>query len=111
MKTYGGVKVFLTSALDGGEWSDSHPGRFTPRKRATGTHCLGGWVGPRAGLNAIEKNTAPAENRTPAVQPVPISSEISRLLRCEYTETIKETAFEDVDWIHLAQASGYWGLL
>jgi hypothetical protein len=34
MGTYGGVKiylhVFLTSALDGGEWSASRPGRFTP---------------------------------------------------------------------------------
>jgi hypothetical protein len=24
----------MTSALDGGEWSASRPGRFTPRKRA-----------------------------------------------------------------------------
>jgi hypothetical protein len=34
----------LTSALDGGEWSASHPGRFTSRERAPGTHWLGGWV-------------------------------------------------------------------
>jgi hypothetical protein len=33
----------LTSALDGGEWSASRPGRFTPRERAPGTH----WVGVR----------------------------------------------------------------
>jgi hypothetical protein len=26
--------------------------RFTPRERAPGTHCTGGWVGPRAGLDA-----------------------------------------------------------
>jgi hypothetical protein len=36
MKTYWGVEIqlhaFLTSALDGGEWSASHPGRFTPRE-------------------------------------------------------------------------------
>jgi hypothetical protein len=36
MKTYWGVElwlhVFLTSALDGGEWSASRPGRFTIRK-------------------------------------------------------------------------------
>jgi hypothetical protein len=35
MKTYWGVEVqlhaFLTSALDGGEWSASRPGRFTPQ--------------------------------------------------------------------------------
>jgi hypothetical protein len=38
----------LTSVLDGREWSASHPGRFTPRERAPGTHWIGGWVGPRA---------------------------------------------------------------
>jgi hypothetical protein len=36
MKAYGGVDVyihiFLTSALVGGEWSTSRPGRFTPGK-------------------------------------------------------------------------------
>jgi hypothetical protein len=35
-KAYWGVEVslhaFLTSALDGGEWSVSRPGRFTPGK-------------------------------------------------------------------------------
>jgi hypothetical protein len=36
----------LTSALDGGEWSASRSGRFTPRERASGTHWIGGWVGP-----------------------------------------------------------------
>jgi hypothetical protein len=34
MKTYGGVEtevhIFITSALDGGEWPPSHSGRFTP---------------------------------------------------------------------------------
>jgi hypothetical protein len=40
----------LTSALDGGEWSASRPGRFTPRERNPGTHWIGGWVGPRAVL-------------------------------------------------------------
>jgi hypothetical protein len=36
MKVYGGVDVYthilLTSALDGGEWPVSRPGRFTPGK-------------------------------------------------------------------------------
>jgi hypothetical protein len=33
-----------------------------------------GWVGPRAGLDAVErqKSLAPAGNRTPAVQPIAI---------------------------------------
>jgi hypothetical protein len=57
MKTYGGVDVyihiFLASALVGGEWSASRPGRFTPGERAPGTHWIGEWVGPRAGLGAV----------------------------------------------------------
>jgi hypothetical protein len=48
MKTYWGVEVYLhallTSALDGGEWSASCPGRFTPRERVPGTHWIGGSV-------------------------------------------------------------------
>jgi hypothetical protein len=47
--------VFLTSALVGGEWSASRRGRFTPGERAAGTHWIGGWVGPRAGLDDMEK--------------------------------------------------------
>jgi hypothetical protein len=54
MKAYGGVVVsihiFLTSVLIGGEWSTSRPGRFIP-----GTHWIGGWVNPRAGLYDLEK--------------------------------------------------------
>jgi hypothetical protein len=59
MKAHGGVDVwyhiFLTSALVGGEWSASHPGRFTPGERDPGTHWIGGWVDPRAGLEDVEK--------------------------------------------------------
>jgi hypothetical protein len=43
----------LTSALDGGEWSASRLGRFTPRKSAPGTHCVGVWVSSRAVLDAV----------------------------------------------------------
>jgi hypothetical protein len=54
MKTHGEVEVlrhaFLTWALDGGEWSTSRPGRFTPTESASSTHWIGGWVGPRAGI-------------------------------------------------------------
>jgi hypothetical protein len=58
IKAYGGVgvqiQIFLTSALVGGEWSASRPDRFTPGKRAPSTHWIGGWVGPRAGLDDAE---------------------------------------------------------
>jgi len=36
---------FLTSALDGGKGSASHPGCFTPKE---GTHCTEGWVSPQS---------------------------------------------------------------
>jgi hypothetical protein len=44
------IHIFLTSELVGGEWSASRPCRFTP-----GTHFIGGWVDPRAGLGDMEK--------------------------------------------------------
>jgi len=60
----GGVEVyhhaFLTSSLDGGEWSASRSSRFTPRERAPGTHWIGGWVGYRAGLDAMVKRKTPS---------------------------------------------------
>jgi hypothetical protein len=56
----------LTSALDGGEWSASRPGRFTPKEGVPGTHWIGSWVGPRVVLKAVvrRKIPSPAGNRT-----------------------------------------------
>jgi hypothetical protein len=51
----------LTSALDGSEWSALRPGRLTPSERAPGTHWIGGWVGPRADLDAVAKEKFPAD--------------------------------------------------
>jgi hypothetical protein len=47
--------LFLTSALDGGEWSASYPCHFTPKERSCSAHWIGGWVGHRFGLDAVEK--------------------------------------------------------
>jgi len=59
MKTCEGMEVcvhaFLTLALDGGEWSASRPGRFILRGKTPGTHCIGDWVDPGAGLDAMAK--------------------------------------------------------
>jgi len=49
------LHTFLTTALDGGEWSASHPSYYTPRERDPGTHWIGGWVGPRAGPEVVAK--------------------------------------------------------
>jgi hypothetical protein len=65
----------MTSALDGSELSASRPGRFTPNERAPGTHLIGGWVSPRAVLDAVVKRKIPSPRResnprTPIVHPV-----------------------------------------
>jgi hypothetical protein len=39
---------FLSSTLDGGEWSASCPVCFTARERALGTHWIGGLGGPQS---------------------------------------------------------------
>jgi hypothetical protein len=78
MKTYWGrggkLETFLTSALDGGEWLSSPPGRFTTGERAPGTHWIENWADSRADLDAVAKINdpfpAPVGNRTPVVQSV-----------------------------------------
>ena len=47
------LTLSLTSALDG--CSTLGPDRFTLRRRP-GTHCTGGWVGPKAGLDGYGKS-------------------------------------------------------
>jgi hypothetical protein len=57
----------LTSALGGSEWSASRPGSFTPRETPSSTHWIRGWVGTRAGLDAVvkEKNSYPCWDSNP----------------------------------------------
>jgi hypothetical protein len=54
MKTYGEVEIwlhtFLTSTIDGGEWSALRPGRFSFGENPC-THYMGGWKGHIAGLD------------------------------------------------------------
>ena len=57
-----------TSALVGGGWSTPRPGRFTPRERP-GTHCTGGWEGPRAGLDGCGKSHLHREDLPPDDSP------------------------------------------
>jgi hypothetical protein len=78
------VPPFLTLALDGGEWPASHPGCFTAGERAPGTHWIGGWVGPRASLEAVEKRKIlPQPEFEPwlsSLWPIAISTELSCLV-------------------------------
>jgi hypothetical protein len=75
MKTYGGsggiALLFLTSALDGSEWSASSPGSFTPGEKGPVTNWIGGWVSSRVGLDAMKKRKPyPCRESNPGVQPV-----------------------------------------
>jgi hypothetical protein len=46
--------------------SASRPDRITPRERAPGTQWIGGWVGPRTGLEVVEKrNIFPCRQSNP----------------------------------------------
>jgi hypothetical protein len=81
----GGIVVaFVTSALDGGEWSVSLPCRFIPGERAPGTYWIGGWVGLRASLDAKEERRISCPFREsnpgrPTRSTVAVPSELSRL--------------------------------
>jgi hypothetical protein len=46
---------FFTSTLVGGQWSASCPSRFTPGRRAPGTHWNSGTVDSRIGLDDVER--------------------------------------------------------
>jgi hypothetical protein len=55
MKTYWGGDVQLYSFFE--------LGRFTPKERAPGNHWIGGWVSPRAVLDAVVKRKIPSPRR------------------------------------------------
>jgi hypothetical protein len=79
----GGIALrFLISALDEGDWSASRPGRFTPQGTSPRYPLDRRLGGPQSlsGLCGEEENRIPAGNRTPAVQPLDIPTELSRHL-------------------------------
>jgi hypothetical protein len=73
MKMYGGVEVelhaFLALVLDDA-WSTSRLRRFTLKETAPGAQGIRGWMGPRAGPDAMARKRilAPVENRSPDIQ-------------------------------------------
>jgi hypothetical protein len=72
----------INSALDGGEWSASRSGRFTPGKNPqVAVIYVECWVGPRASLNAVaEKKSLPLpgiEPRLSSVHPLTVPTELS----------------------------------
>jgi hypothetical protein len=57
----------LTSALDGVSGQRHAAAALCPGERTPGTHCTGGWLGPRAGLDTEirEKNPLPLSGIEP----------------------------------------------
>jgi hypothetical protein len=68
MGSEGVAPPFLTSAVIGGEWPASRPGRFTPVKGHRVPILIGGWVGPRTGLDDTERRkiSCPCRDSNPS---------------------------------------------
>jgi hypothetical protein len=101
---------FLTLALDGGEWSASRTGRFTPRERAPCTHWIGGWVGPRAVLDVVAYRKIPSPRResnprTPIVQPV--AQRYTNWVITAYRRIV-ERRYRSTHFLTLAVDGGEW---
>jgi hypothetical protein len=77
------VPTFLTSALDGDEWSASSLSHFTPEETAPHNHCIEAGRAPQVWmLCRRDKSLASAGNRIPissSSSPVTIPTELSRL--------------------------------
>jgi hypothetical protein len=63
LKVYWRIEVkshaFLTTALEGGEWSLLLSGCFTSIEKSLGVHWIGGWVDPRASPGLAAKRNVP----------------------------------------------------
>jgi hypothetical protein len=109
MKTYERVDVqthvFLTSALVAGEWSASRHGRFTAGERAPGTHWIGGWVGPRAGLDDMEKWKFFPSSRL-KLRPLGLPARRKPLYRLSYPGSVFKRKF---NWSHPVQRMENYG--
>jgi hypothetical protein len=68
------------------------PGRFIPSERAPGAHWTGGWVGPRAGLGAVLKDSQPLPGlESSIIEPIAqrYTTEISRRLHLWAVKCLK----------------------
>jgi hypothetical protein len=50
-----GVAGLSTWTQDECEWLLEHPYILIPKQTAPGTRSVGGWVGPRVGMDAVDK--------------------------------------------------------
>ena len=66
-----------TLALDGGVGGQRHAPAALPPGERPGTHCIGGWVGLRAGLDGCGKSRPP-----PGFDPRTVQAVASRYMDC-----------------------------
>jgi hypothetical protein len=82
------ARTFLNFVLEGGLWSASCSCCYTPGERASSTCLVGGWVGPRDGLDAVEeRNICSCQESNP-------NSMLSRLWSICYTEPYEIGTFQ-----------------
>jgi hypothetical protein len=106
----GEIHVFLNSTLVGDEFSASHFGRFTSKERVPSTYWTGGWVGPRAGLDEMERGNSLSyrdSNSDPSVvQPVasrytdcviPALKQINTAVNCRTTNNTSASPLK-IEW-------------
>jgi hypothetical protein len=60
----GGIALRILDLGTSWWWSASRPGCFNPREKAPGTHWIGGWVGPRAGLDTVNQHISTSAQLT-----------------------------------------------
>jgi hypothetical protein len=64
------MHAFLTSAIDGGEWSVSRPGRFILGETIPGSYWIRGWVGCRVRSGrGCEKKKSPIVELLRGIEP------------------------------------------
>ena len=92
--------LFLTSALDGGWVVNVTPRPLYLRERS-GTHCIGDWVGPRAGLDGCGKSRPPNGTRSPG-RPVRRCAVIffSLSFQVEFSQFYYHACFFSCNWLY-----------
>jgi len=107
VETYWGMEVrchtFLTS------WSASHPDCFTPGERVPSTYWIGGWVGLRTSLDAVEKRKIPSlcqvsPSQIPIIQPVACTN-------CAISALYHDVIFHKIHHVFTSEGISAYGVL
>jgi hypothetical protein len=78
---YSTLPILLTSVRDRSEWSLSPFGPFNTEEEVIDNHWIGGWMGPRTSLDALQKRKIPASavNRS-----FVLLAELPRVMQLQY---------------------------